>query len=104
MPEALKMESNRVRGCQSTVFLHARKRPGTTNVVDFLADSDADLVRGLLAVLQRIYSGQSAKLILDFDVQGFFARLGLDQHLTMGRRNGLSEMVKRIRAFAASAV
>jgi cysteine desulfurase/selenocysteine lyase len=103
LPEALKTESNRVRGCQSTVFLHARKRPGTADIVEFLADSDADLVRGLLAVLERIYSGQSARVILDFDVQGFFARLGLDQHLTMGRRNGLAEMVKRIRSFAAAA-
>jgi len=102
MPAALKTEANRVRGCQSTVFLHARKRPGTSDVVEFLADSDADLVRGLLAVLQRLYSGQSASAILAFDVHAFFAQLGLDQHLTMGRRNGLGEMVKRIRNFAAS--
>jgi cysteine desulfurase/selenocysteine lyase len=70
-------------------------------VVEFLADSDADIVRGLLAVLQRVYCGQKARDILGFDVHGFFARLGLDQHLTMGRRNGLGEMVKRIRGFAA---
>jgi cysteine desulfurase / selenocysteine lyase len=102
MHPALKTEANRVRGCQSTVFMHARKRPGTADVVEFLADSDADLVRGELALLQRVYSGQSASAILAFDVQGFFARLGLDQHLTMGRRNGLAEMVKRIRSFAAA--
>jgi cysteine desulfurase/selenocysteine lyase len=102
MPTALKTEANRVRGCQSTVFLHARKRPGTEGV-DFLADSDADLVRGLLAILQRVFSGQPASAILAFDVEDFFARLGLDQHLTLGRRNGLAEMVKRIRSFAANA-
>jgi cysteine desulfurase/selenocysteine lyase len=101
LPEPFKVPANRVHGCQSTVFLHARTRPGTADVVEFLADSDADIVRGLLAVLQRVYSGQKAGDILAFDVHGFFARLGLDQHLTMGRRNGLGEMVKRIRGFAA---
>jgi cysteine desulfurase/selenocysteine lyase len=101
MPAELKAPANRVHGCQSTVFLHARKKPGTADVIEFLADSDADLVRGLLAVLQRLYSGQPAGKVLAFDVHQFFARLGLDQHLTMGRRNGLGEMVKRVRAFAA---
>jgi cysteine desulfurase/selenocysteine lyase len=70
-------------------------------VVEFLADSDADLVRGLIAVLERVFSGQRAKAILAFDVEGFFARLGLDQHLTLGRRNGLAAMVRRVRDFAA---
>jgi cysteine desulfurase/selenocysteine lyase len=101
LPAEFRTPEHRVHGCQSTVFLHARKQPGTADVVEFLADSDADLVRGLLALLQRVYSGQNAKDIRGFDVQGFFGRLGLDQHLTMGRRNGLAEMVKRIRGFAA---
>jgi cysteine desulfurase/selenocysteine lyase len=101
MPQALKTPEHRVHGCQSTVFLDARKQPGSADAIEFLADSDADLVRGLLALLQRLFSGQSAKDVLAFNVQEFFARLGLDQHLTMGRRNGLAEMVKRIRSFAA---
>jgi cysteine desulfurase/selenocysteine lyase len=101
MPEMMKTPENRVHGCQSTVFLQARKHPGSADVIEFLADSDADIVRGLLAVLQRLFSGQSAKQVLAFDVHDLFARLGLDQHLTMGRRNGLAEMVKRIRSFAA---
>lgn len=101
MPADLKTEANRVHGCQSTVFLSARKRPGTADVLDFLADSDADIVRGLLGILQRLFSGQRAGLVLAFDVHEFFRRLGLDQNLSMGRRNGLGEMVKRIRAFAA---
>jgi cysteine desulfurase/selenocysteine lyase len=102
LPDEFRTEPNRVRGCQSTVYLWARKRPGTADVVEFLADSDADLVRGLIDVLERIYSGQTAADILAFDVEGFFARLGLDQHLTLGRRNGLSSMVQRIRQFAAT--
>jgi cysteine desulfurase/selenocysteine lyase len=102
LPDEFRTEANRVRGCQSTVFLWARKRPGTADAVEFLADSDADLVRGLIAVLQRLYSGQKAEQVRTFDIEGFFARLGLDQHLTLGRRNGLAAMVQRIRHFAAS--
>jgi cysteine desulfurase / selenocysteine lyase len=102
MPPALKTEPNRVHGCQSTVHISARKKPGTDDVLEFVADSDADVVRGLIGMLERVYSGQRAEDILAFDVEGFFARLGLDQHLTMGRRNGLAAMVQRIRALAAS--
>ncbi len=102
LPDEFRTEANRVRGCQSTVFLWARKRPGTADVIEFLADSDADIVRGLIAVLQRLYSGQKAEQVRAFDVEGFFARLGLDQHLTLGRRNGLAAMVQRIRHFAAT--
>jgi cysteine desulfurase/selenocysteine lyase len=102
LPAEFRTDANRVRGCQSTVYLTARSRPGTTDIVEFLADSDAELVRGLIALLERVFSGQRAEQILAFDVEGFFARLGLDQHLTLGRRNGLAAMVQRIRQFAAS--
>jgi cysteine desulfurase/selenocysteine lyase len=102
MPPALKTEANYVHGCQSTVHISARKKPGTGDVLEFVADSDADLVRGLIGVLERVFSGQRAEDIVAFDVEGFFARLGLDQHLTMGRRNGLAAMVQRIRGLAAS--
>jgi cysteine desulfurase / selenocysteine lyase len=101
MPAELMTEANRVHGCQSTVYLAARKKPGSADVLEFLATSDADIVRGLVALLQRVFSGQRAAQILAFDVQAFFRRLGLDTNLSMGRRNGLSEMVKRIRHFAA---
>ncbi len=99
LPE-MKNEITRVHGCQSTVHLFARKRPGTVDGVDFLADSDADLVRGLIAILAKIFAGQSSRQILAFDIEAFFKALGLDQHLTMGRRNGLAGMVSRIRAHA----
>ncbi len=101
MPEALKTEAARVHGCQSVVHLVARKKPGTEDVIEFLADSNADLVRGLIALLERVFSGQRAADVVAFDVERFFERLGLDKHLTLGRRNGLAAMVQRIRSLAA---
>jgi cysteine desulfurase/selenocysteine lyase len=104
MPPEFKIELNRVRGCQSTVHLVARKKPGTDDAVDFIADSDADIVRGLIGILEKLFAGQSGQEILAFDVESFFKRLGLDQHLSMGRRNGLSSMIQRVRAFAQAFV
>ncbi len=100
----MKTEANRVRGCMSTVHLVARKRPGTADVMEFLADSDAAIVRGLIWTLERVYSGQTAAAILAFDIEGFLKRLGLNQQLSMGRRNGLSSMIGRIRAEAANLI
>lgn len=100
LPAALKTAANFVAGCQSTVHLAARIRPGTGDIVEFLADSDANLVRGLIALLQQLYSGQRASAILAFDAPAFFARLGLDQHLSLSRRNGLAAMVQRVRQLA----
>ncbi len=98
----MKIEPYRVRGCMSTVHLVTRKRPGTADTMEFLADSDAAIVRGLISILQRVYSGQTAKAILAFDIESFLKRLGLDQQLSMGRRNGLSSMIERIRAEATN--
>jgi len=100
MPVELKTEANRVRGCQSTVHLFARKRPDTADGIDFIADSDADIVRGLIAILEKTLAGQSAREILAFDIEGFLKQLGLDQNLSMGRRNGLASMIQRIRKYA----
>ena len=100
MPAALKTEENRVRGCQSTVHIDLRRRPGSADVVEFIADSDAGLVRGLIAILEKLFSGQPAAAILAFDVQAFFRRIGLENNLVLGRRVGLAAMVERIRAFA----
>jgi cysteine desulfurase/selenocysteine lyase len=90
-----------VQGCQSTVYLSARRKPGADTEIEFLADSDAAIVRGLIALLEQLCSGQTAEAILAFDLEGFFARLGLDQHLSLSRRNGLDAMVQRLRALAA---
>jgi cysteine desulfurase/selenocysteine lyase len=102
MPAELKTEANRVHGCQSTVYMSARRRPGTEDVLEFLAESDAGIVCGLIGLLQQVFSGQKADDVLVFDVEDFFHRLGLDQHLTLGRRNGLAAMVQRVRGFAAA--
>jgi len=104
LPESERIEANRVHGCQSRVYLAARRNPLRHDVMDFLADSDADIVRGLVALLQKVYSGQKASDILDFDIHAFLRRLGIDEHLALTRRNGLAEMVKRIRLLAAAMV
>jgi cysteine desulfurase/selenocysteine lyase len=102
MPVELKTEATRVHGCQSIVHLHARPHPTSPDRLDFLADSDASIVRGLIAILERLFAGQQAKEIVAFDIESFFRRLGLDQHLTTGRRNGLAGMVQRIKQQAAT--
>ncbi len=103
LPDSMRTDENRVKGCQSTVYLAPRIRPGTRDVVEFLADSDSEVVRGLLALLQLLFSGQRAGDLLAFDLLQFLARAGLDANLTTGRRNGLAEMIKRLRGFAAAA-
>jgi cysteine desulfurase/selenocysteine lyase len=100
MPDVLKNEQTRVHGCMSTVHLYGRRRPGTADTLDFVADSDAHIVRGLIAILEKLFSGQSAGEVLKFDVEDFFRRIDLDQFISSQRRNGLAGMVKRIRAVA----
>ena len=96
-----KTEENRVRGCQATVWLKERVPEESPARLEFNADSDALMVRGLIAILLAMYSGKTAQDILDVDAPAVFARLGLDQHLSVTRRNGLFSMVERIRGTAA---
>jgi len=98
MPEELKNDDNKVRGCSSTVWLHAEVQDG--NVV-YLADSDAVLVRGLVALLVKVYSGHSAAEILK-SPPDFIEELGLNVHLSPNRANGLTAMVKQIMIYAAA--
>ena len=97
-PDSEKTEQNRVHGCQSNVWMVLDRRDG--NTVRIKADSDAMIVRGLIAVLLALYSGKSAERILAIDARQVFNRLGMDRHLSPARRNGLNGMVKRIREFA----
>lgn len=99
-PQSERIEVNRVHGCQSTVYLSARKRPRTVNTLDFLADSDADIVRGLIAILQRLFTGQATSSILAFDVDALLEKLGLDKNLALTRRNGMASMIQRIKSMA----
>ena len=98
MPADLKTEATRVHGCQSTVHLFGVRHGDR---LDFLADCDAALVKGLIGILQRVYSGQRAKDVMGFDIETFLRRIGLETHLSMGRRNGLEGMIKKIRELAA---
>ena len=103
MQDADKTEETRVKGCQSNVWLVAKPVP-ETDAVEFVADSDSAIVKGLVAILWRVYSGQPARKILSYDIEKLLADLELDQHLTMNRRNGLVGMVGRIKALAGEIV
>ena len=105
LDESDKIEENRVHGCQSQVWMIARPRDenGQT-VIDFIAESDALIVKGLIAILRKIYSGQTPQNILSFDINDFLQRLGFDQHLSSGRRNGLDGMVQKIKILASQQV
>jgi cysteine desulfuration protein SufE len=95
LADAERNEANKVRGCASQVWLVTEPQ-GDGRVV-FRGDSDAHIVRGLIAVLLRLFSDQPAADILAFDVQGAFAKLGLAGHLSAQRSNGLASMAARIR-------
>ncbi len=101
MDAAAKTEESRVKGCQSNVWVVAHAVPGTLSV-EFVADSDSAIVKGLVAILWRVYSGQPADRILTFDIERLLADLELDQHLTLNRRNGLVGMVQRIKELATA--
>lgn len=101
MPEEERTEENRVHGCQAQVFMKPRVE-GDPPVVTFDAWSDAATVRGLIAILMTIYAGKTPQEIMEVDAESTFEELGLEEHLSMTRRNGLHAMIKRIRAIARS--
>ena len=96
MPEEWKIESNRVRGCSSTVWLHATLEGDR---LIFHADSDAVLVRGLAALLVKVYSGQQPTAIMTAP-HTFLQDIGLNQNLSPNRASGLTAMVKQIVIYA----
>jgi len=93
-------EHNKVRGCASQVWLVTEPEAGDR--LRFRGDSDAHIVRGLIAVLLRLYSGHTRAEIADFDAKAATARLGLSEALSSQRANGLAAMVERIRREAAA--
>ncbi len=102
LPDSEKTQANKVLGCQSQVWLIGGPSEDDPATLTFQADSDAHIVRGLVAIVLLIFSRKTPKEIEGLDPRPLFAELGLDQHLSQGRSNGLLSMVGRIKAIAAS--
>jgi cysteine desulfuration protein SufE len=105
LPENARTDENKVRGCVSQVWLathvdQEKSRPR----LSFVGDSDAHIVRGLIAILFALYSGKTADTILGLDANAVLGRLHLKEHLTPQRSNGLLAMVERIRKDAREAI
>ena len=97
LPEAERTETRRVKGCVSQVWL-IEERDGDKHI--FRADSDAHIVRGLAALLLRLYSGRTGEEIRSIDARDVLKRIGLAEHLSPQRSNGLASMIGRIQAVA----
>ena len=100
LDDALKVPATQVDGCASQVWLHPSIKDG---VFSFDGDSDAMIVRGLIAVLRKLYNGLSLADVLAVDARAEMGRLGLNEHLSSQRSNGLRAMIERIRLVAAEA-
>lgn len=101
-PDALKNDAHKVRGCMSQVWIVPGHADSDENGFAFAADSDAHIVKGLIHVLASLYTGKAMADVAAIDAEAAFTQLGLDQHLSPSRRNGLVSMVDRIRAAAAA--
>ena len=101
-PEAFRDDAHKVRGCASQVWLHATQE--TDGRFIFLGDSDAHIVKGLVALLIALYSGKSAQEIVDINPKEALAGFDLDGHITPQRANGLTSMISRIQALAKDAL
>ncbi len=99
-PEEFRDQEHQVPGCLSQVWLVTVPGSEPSQVV-FRADSDAHIVKGLIAVLLMLYSGKTGEEILSTDVEGLFERLQLSQHLSVNRRNGFYSMTLKMREHAA---
>ncbi len=99
-------EENRVHGCVSQVWLSKsiQKDSDKGPILFYKGDSDAHIVRGLVAIVLAQYSGVSAQEILETDIESIFNKIGLKEHLTPQRSNGLSSMVQRIKDDASAAL
>lgn len=98
-PEEFRDEAHKVRGCASQVWLHPWNESG---MIRFAGDSDAHIVKGLVALLLALYSGKTPSQILEIDPEAALAPFDLTDHLTPQRSNGLHSMIKRIRDIASA--
>ncbi len=106
LPAEAYNDHNKVRGCASQVWLltHIARKEGQAPVLTFTGDSDAHIVKGLVALILAMYSGHTAPQVLDLDANELFATLGLAAHLTPQRTNGVRSMVERIKSEARAAM
>jgi cysteine desulfuration protein SufE len=106
LPEAVRNDANKVQGCASQVWLGTSVTPdgAAGPTLSFVGDSDAHIVRGLIAILFALYSGKPAGDIIDTDAVALFEKLGLREHLTPQRSNGFRSMVERIKKDARAAL
>lgn len=103
-PDAERNAANKVPGCVSQVWLTTNRAPGADPVITFTGDSDAHIVRGLVAIMLALFSGRTASQILETDAEATLRSLGLDEHLSPQRANGLRSMVKRVKRDAEMAL
>jgi len=97
-PEERRIEKNKIEGCQSQVWMHAEYKDGK---IYFYADSDAMIVKGLIALLLKVYSGHTPEEILN-SPPDFLKKIGIDTHLSPTRKNGLYSMLKQIQLYAVA--
>lgn len=101
LPEDERVDENLLDGCMSKVWLTARRDDSADpSVIHFHADSDSQIVKGLIAIVFEVFNKRTPEEIVTTDIESIFGQLELEQHLSSGRRNGLSSMVRRIRELA----
>lgn len=103
-PEEARLDVYKVPGCVSQVWLVTKVGEGSDPVIEFQGDSDAHIVRGLVAIVLALFSGGKASEIVGIDAESTLKELGLDEHLSPQRANGLRSMVKRIKRDAETAL
>lgn len=103
-PDSQKIDQNKVPGCVSQVWLVTTRGDGVDPVLSFTGDSDAHIVRGLVAIMLALFSGKHASQIVKIDAEAVLKKLGLDENLTPQRSNGLRSMVRRIKRDAETAL
>ena len=96
--EKYKIDENIIKGCQSKVWVHAEMKD---EKIEFTADSDAIITKGIIAILIRVFSGQHPKDIIDADT-AFIDEIGLKEHLSPTRANGLVSMIKQLKMYAVA--
>lgn len=103
MPDAEHSEANKVRGCMSQVWLAGELSDTTPPRLQLRGDSDAHIVKGLIALILLLTNNSTPREVLDTDIDDAFIQLGLESHLSMNRRNGFYAMVERIKQMAKDA-